>query len=200
MTAAPLLGELKGLRVLVLHPLDSEARLVIGQLRRIGCEVEQAWPVPALLPGAADVVLLSIELDQRAAIASLVAGLDEQAPPLIAIVGYESPSMLELVLSAQPAAVIERPLKPFGLLTQLIMARAAWRRRVELLAQIRKLEVRQSAVGRVAMAKMLLIARHGISEGEAHKRIQRQAMAQRCAMEVVARAIIEHAASPRSPP
>lgn len=200
MTAASLLGELKDLRVLVLHPQDAEARLVVGQLQRIGCRVTQVWPVPTVLPGETDVVLLSIELDQRAAIDALVAGLDEQAPPVIAIVGYESPSMLELVLSAQPAAVIERPLKPFGLLTQLIMARATWRRRMELLKQLRKLEVRQSAVGRVAMAKMLLIARHGISEDEAHKRIQRQAMAQRSSVEVVARAIIEHEPVPRGPP
>ena len=42
MTSAPsLLRELKGLRVLVIHPQDAEARIVLDQLQRIGCIVEQ---------------------------------------------------------------------------------------------------------------------------------------------------------------
>lgn len=35
-----LLRELKSLRVLVIHPLDAEVRVVLDQLQRIGCIVE----------------------------------------------------------------------------------------------------------------------------------------------------------------
>jgi AmiR/NasT family two-component response regulator len=115
---------------------------------------------------------------------------------MIAIVGYENPSMLQLVLESQPVAVIERPLKPFGLLTQLLMARNVWRRRNEMLVEIRKLEIRQSVVSRISMAKTLLMARHGLSEPDAHKRIQREAMARRCSMDVIAQHIIDNHAPP----
>ena len=192
MTNAPsLLRELKGLRVLVIHPQDGEAHIVLDHLQRIGCRVEQCWPVPTHLPEGVDVVLLAVELSQRASTQALVESLSEQAPPIIAVVGYENPSMLQLVLETQPAAVIERPLRPFGLLTQLLMARAAWRARIDMLAELRKLQSRQPAVSKIAMAKALLMARYRLGENDAHRRLQREAMASRSSMEVVAQRIIE---------
>ncbi|MBD8613454.1 ANTAR domain-containing protein [Pseudomonas putida] len=192
MTSAPsLLRELKGLRVLVIHPQDGEARIVLDQLQRIGCIVEQRWPVPTTLPEAVDVVLLAVELSQRSNTQILVESLSEQAPPIIAVVGYENPSMLQLVLETQPAAVIERPLRPFGLLTQLLMARAAWRARIDMLAELRKLQSRQPAVSKISMAKALLMARHRLGENDAHRRLQREAMTRRTSMEAIAQQIID---------
>jgi AmiR/NasT family two-component response regulator len=192
MTSAPsLLRELKGLRVLVIHPQDAEARIVLDQLQRIGCIVEQRWPVPTTLPEAVDVVLLAVELSQRSNTQTLVESLSEQAPPIIAVVGYENPSMLQLVLETQPAAVIERPLRPFGLLTQLLMARAAWRARIDMLAELRKLQSRQPAVAKISMAKALLMARHRLGENDAHRRLQREAMTRRTSMEAIAQQIID---------
>ncbi|MBD8482788.1 ANTAR domain-containing response regulator [Pseudomonas coleopterorum] len=203
MTSAPsLLRELKGLRVLVIHPQDGEARIVLDQLQRIGCIVEQRWPVPTTLPEAVDVVLLAVELSQRSSTQTLVESLSEQAPPIIAVVGYENPSMLQLVLETQPAAVIERPLRPFGLLTQLLMARAAWRARIDMLAELRKLQSRQPAVSKISMAKALLMARHRLGENDAHRRLQREAMTRRTSMEAIAQQIIDAdpPAEPEQPP
>lgn len=189
--ASSLLRELKGLRVLVVHPQDSEAHIVMDHLQRIGCIVEQCWPVPTHLPTGIDVVLLAIELGQRSRTQVLIEGLGEQAPPIIAVVGYENPAMLQLVLETQPAAVIERPLRPFGLLTQLLMARAAWRARIDMLAQLRTLQAREPAISKISMAKAFLMARHHVSEPDAHRRLQREAMAKRTSMEAVARQILE---------
>lgn len=203
MTSAPsLLRELKGLRVLVIHPQDGEARIVLDQLQRIGCIVEQRWPVPTTLPEGVDVVLLAVELSQRSHTQTLVESLSEQAPPIIAVVGYENPSMLQLVLETQPAAVIERPLRPFGLLTQLLMARAAWRARIDMLAELRKLQSRQPAVSKISMAKALLMARHRLGENDAHRRLQREAMTRRTSMEAIAQQIIDAdpLAEPEQPP
>jgi branched-chain amino acid transport system substrate-binding protein len=184
-------GFAQGLRVLVIHPQDAEARIVLDQLQRIGCIVEQRWPVPTTLPEAVDVVLLAVELSQRSNTQTLVESLSEQAPPIIAVVGYENPSMLQLVLETQPAAVIERPLRPFGLLTQLLMARAAWRARIDMLAELRKLQSRQPAVAKISMAKALLMARHRLGENDAHRRLQREAMTRRTSMEAIAQQIID---------
>ena len=71
------------------------------------------------------------------------------------------------------------------------MARAAWRARIDMLAQIRKLQTRQPAVSKISMAKALLMARYRIAESEAHRRIQRDAMARRISMEAIAQGIID---------
>lgn len=186
----PLLHELNGLRVAVLHPLDAEGRVLIAHLQRIGSVVTQHWPVPPCLDTEFDVVVMAIELDQRQRMAQLVALRGELSPPLVAIVGYENPSMLQLVLESGAVAVIQRPIQPFGLLTQLLMARTLWRQRAAVLAHVRKLEGRFATVSKATMAKTLLIAREGLTEQEAHRKIQRLAMTGRTTVEEIAESII----------
>lgn len=188
--AGPMLRELNGLRVLVLHTQDAESRILMSHLKRIGCEPTQCWPLPKKLEIEADVVLLAIEEDQRSAILSLTEAFTELSPPLLGIVEYENPATLQLVLQSGCTGVIERPIRPFGLLTQLLLARTTWRQRTETLAHVRKLEGRYAAISKVTMAKTLLIAREGMTENEAHRRIQALAMAARCSLEDMAQKII----------
>jgi len=49
---------------------------------------------------------------------------DGHRPTLLAVVSYEDPSTLQLVLEAGAVAVIERPIRPFGLLTNLTIGAA----------------------------------------------------------------------------
>lgn len=184
------LRELNGLRVLVLHPLDAESRLLMSHLKRIGCVPTQLWPLPDRLDMETDVVVLPIEEDQRDAIQRLADSLTELSPPLVGIVEYENPATLQLVLQSGCSGVIERPIRPFGLLTQLLLARTAWRQQAATLAHMRKLEGRYAAVSKIATAKTLLIAREGITEHEAHRRIQSRAMSTRSSLEDTAQSII----------
>ncbi len=184
------LRELNSLRVLLLHPQDAESRLLMSHLRRIGCAPIQQWPLPARLDTEADVVVLPIEEDQRDAILCLADSLTELSPPLIGIVEYENPATLQLVLQSGCTGVIERPVRPFGLLTQLLLTRTAWRQQAASLAHVRKLEGRYAAVSKVATAKALLIAREGITEHEAHRQIQGRAMTTRSSLEDTAQTII----------
>ncbi|KAF1020802.1 MAG: Aliphatic amidase regulator [Paracidovorax wautersii] len=193
----PLLRELGGLRIAVLHPHDAEGRTLMSHLQRIGSHATEVWPIPARLDAEFDIVIMAIELDQRQRMAAFVQSRGELSPPLIAIVGYENPSMLQLVLESGAVAVLERPLKPFGLLTQMLMARTLWRQRTATLAQMRKLEGRFATVSKLTMAKTILIAREGLTEQEAHRRIQKLAMAGRTTVEDVAQTII--AASENAP-
>ena len=175
--------------MLVLHPQDAESRLLMSHLKRIGCAPVQQWPLPDRLGADADVVVLPIEEDYRDAIQKLAEGLTELSPPLVGIVEYENPATLQLVLQSGCAGVIERPIRPFGLLTQLLLARTAWRQQAAMLAHVRKLEDRYAAVSKLATAKTLLIASEGITEREAH-RIQSRAMTTRASLEETAQAII----------
>src|SRR5258708_32044670 len=126
MVAIKNLRDLRGLRVQVVHPPENERVRLVEHLRRMGCMVETQWPVPDCWTGSSDVMLLAIEHDVRGDIQRLVKSNDGPRPTLIAVVGYEDPSTLQLVLEAGAVAVIEQPIRPFGLLTNLTIARSIW--------------------------------------------------------------------------
>jgi AmiR/NasT family two-component response regulator len=190
MVAIQILRDLRGLRVQVVHPPDDERVRLVEHLRRIGCMVEIQWPVPDSWTDSADVILLAVEHDFRAAIERLLKSTDGPRPTLIAVVGYEDPSTLQLVLEAGAVAVIERPIRPFGLLTNLTIARSLWLEKREAEKRIRKLERKLAGLQRIQKAKAILMDGQGLSEAEAYESIRRQAMAKRLAMDDMAAAII----------
>ena len=192
--AIQILRDLRGLRVLVVHPPDNERVRLVEHLRRIGCMVETQWPVPETWSGSStgnsDVMLLAVEHDVRADIQRLLKSTDGPRPTLIAVVGYEDPSTLQLVLEAGAVAVIERPIRPFGLLTNLTIARSIWLEKRETEKRIRKLERKLAGLQRIQKAKSILMDGQGLSEVEAYESIRRQAMAKRLSMDDMAAAII----------
>lgn len=188
--AIQILRDLRGLRVQVVHPPDNERISLVEHLRRIGCMVETQWPVPETWSNGFDVVLLAIEHDVRDEIQRLLKSGDGPRPTVLAIVSYEDPSTLQLVLESGAVGVIERPIRPFGLLTNLTIARSLWLERREADKQIRKLQRKLSGIQRIQKAKTILMEGQGLNETEAYESIRRQAMAKRMSMDDMASAII----------
>jgi two-component system, response regulator / RNA-binding antiterminator len=188
--AIQILRDLRGLRVQVIHPPDTEGVSLIEHLRRIGCTVEAQWPIPEAFSDAVEVVLLSIDHDSRDEIATLLRSQNERRPVLIAVVGYENPSTLQLVLESGALAVVERPIRPFGLLTNLTIARSLWIERRDAARRIRKLERKLLGIQKIQKAKSILMEKQGLGEEEAYQTLRRQAMAKRVPMEEMATAII----------
>jgi AmiR/NasT family two-component response regulator len=188
--AIQILRDLRGLRVQVVHPPDNERVRLVEHLRRIGCMVEAQWPVPEGWADGFDIMLLAIEHDVRDEIQRLLKSSDGTRPTLIAIVGYEDPTTLQLVLEAGAVAVIERPIRPFGLLTHLTIARSLWLERRESEKKYRKLERKLAGMQRIQKAKAILMDGQGLSEADAYESIRRQAMAKRLSMDDMAAAII----------
>jgi AmiR/NasT family two-component response regulator len=190
--ATQILRDLRGLRVQVIHPPDAEGVSLVDHLRRIGCTVEAHWPIPDAFADTADVVLLSIDHDCRDAIRKLFRSdsQHERQPTLIAIVGYENPSILQLVLESGALAVVERPIRPFGLLTNLTIARSLWIERRDATRRLRKLERKLSGIQKIQKAKSILMEKQSLSEEDAYQTIRRQAMGKRISMEEMAVAVI----------
>jgi AmiR/NasT family two-component response regulator len=184
-----ILRDLRGLRVLVVHPPDAEGVDLVGHLRRIGCQVDAAWPIPELADGP-DVVVLAVDHESKAAIQRFVRSFNGNTPTMIGVVGYEDPSILQIVLDARAHAVIERPVRPFGLLTQLTIARSLWLERREAARQILKAERKLAGWQNIQRAKAILMAAQALTEEEAHQSIRRKAMSKRVAIEEMALAII----------
>lgn len=184
-----ILRDLRGLRVVVIHAPDPEGVDLVGHLRRIGCQVEAIWPIPESADGA-DVVVLATDHESKSAIQRLIKSFGGTAPTMIAVVGYEDPSILQIVLEAGAHAVIERPVRPFGLLTQLTVARSLWLERQAAARQIQKVERKLAGLQNIQRAKSILMAAQGLSEEEAHQTIRRKAMSKRVPVEDMALAII----------
>ena len=185
-----ILRDLRGLRVLVVHPPDAEGVGLVEHLRRIGCQVDAAWPIPEGADTQADVVLLAIDHERRGPIQCFLRAFEGRAPTVIGVVGYEDPSILQIVLEAGAQAVIERPVRPFGLLTQLTIARSLWLERQAAARRIEKAERKLAGLQNIQRAKAILMAAQGLSEEDAYQTLRRKAMSRRAPIEEMALAII----------
>lgn len=187
--ARPLLKDLRNLDVTVIHPPDDDGALVMEQLRRIGCRAEACWPPVEDAPRS-DVLFAGIYRDSHESLRRLLRRAGPSGPAVIAIVDYENPAMLQLVLELEAMAVISKPVRPLGLLTNLVIARQAWLNREELNTRIRRLETRLAGQKKIAKAKAILMEAQGITEDAAYKTIRAQAMAKRITIDEMAVAII----------
>ena len=182
------LKDLRSLRVAVFHPDDADGRQLTQQLQRIGCQVQAFWPPLPELPESLDVVFLAVRPD------SIDFGYEwargEDVPPIIAVVTYENPTIVEAVLHLGAKAVLPSPVRTFGLLSTLVVARQLDTERRAQAKRLRKLEAKLLGVRRIAEAKEILMKANGVSESRAYDLIREQAMAKRVTTEEIAAAIV----------
>jgi AmiR/NasT family two-component response regulator len=178
--------ELRGTRVLVVHPADQEADELLRHLRRIGCNAAHAWPAPAALPADLDVVFFSILPSGQAPVPVPAEG----GPSLIAIVDFENPTALRGLLEVNAHSVIAKPIRSAGILSSLVLARSLHGYQRRLLNKVAKLEETLRSRREIERATRILMEVKGSSEDRAYQLIREQATAQRLAMGVVARSII----------
>ena len=187
-SGSALLGDLRSLRVAVLHPDDSDGLHLIQQLQRIGCQTQAFWPPPPVLSDTFDVVFVAVRPDivHR----DMTWRTPEMRAALIAIVTYENPTIVQTVLELGAHAVMPAPVRSFGVLSTLVIARGVQHELSSQLKQIRKLETRLQGQRRLAEAKAVLMQTRHISEDAAYDLIRAQAMAKRMSMDEIALAII----------
>lgn len=180
--------ELRALKVAVVHPSDDDGLQLTQQLQRIGCQVLVYWPPSQAQLEGIDVAFLAVRPDivkLRLDWAKL-----ENGPAVIAVVTYENPTIIEAVLHLGAHAVLPSPVRSFGLLSALVVAREVHKEARQLRKQIRKAEVKLLGVRRIADAKSILMRTRGVTEGEAYDLIRAQAMSKRTTTEEIATAII----------
>lgn len=184
------LYDLKDLRIQVIHPPDVAGIALVEHLVRIGCNCITTWPLPDAVDDSVSMVLISIEQEYRKEILRLLRPIRPHDLAVVAVVSFEDPGTLQIVLECGALSVIERPIRPFGLLTNLTIARALWLERQSADKRIRRLERRITGNNRILRAKGILMESHGLSEAEAYESMRKQAMAKRVTVEDLALAII----------
>lgn len=184
-----LLRELRSLRVLVFHPDDQDGQELIGQLGRIGCQVKAYWPPLDRLPEESDLIFFAMRPE--------VLSMDlpwlrkEGLPPMIPVVNYENPVILEAVLQLNAYGVIASPVKSSGLLTAIAVAVNQAEKARTREKYLSRLEQRLTAQRKIAKAKAILMLSRNISEEEAYNLIRNRAMTKRMTTEEIADAVIK---------
>jgi AmiR/NasT family two-component response regulator len=187
----PPLKCLRELSVLVVHAPDEDGRMLADHIKRIGCRVEMQWPVPSFISPTTDAIFLSVDHENRTALLQLARNIEGIPPTIVAVVDYENPSMLEILFDVGALAAVERPIRPFGVLTNLLLARGLWIEQNKEKKRIAKLERKLASVHRVQRAKTVLMQLQHITEEAAYETIRRQAMLKRVPMEEIASSIID---------
>ena len=182
------LKELRQLKIVVMHPDDADGRLLTQQLQRIGCQVHTVWPPTQHLPDMTDVVFIAVQPDLLQL--RLAWTHSDNVPAIIAIVSYENPTIVSAVLNLKAQAVLPAPIRSFGLLSTLVLARKAHKECQQQQQRIAKLQNKLLGQRRVAEAKAIIMNTQQISESEAYDLLREQAMNKRSSIEEISEAIV----------
>lgn len=187
-TSAQGLRDLRSLHVCVFHPEDRDGALLIQQIQRIGCEVHSFWPPLAEPVPGSDLVFIGLSPDTIGHDFSWCDGDD--APPVIAVVSYENPTIVDAVLRVGAKAIVAAPVRSFGVLSAMVLARQISGDLKRLKKRVNRLEEKVDGARKIAEAQEILARQRGLSKPEAYKAIREQAMGKRVSVEEIASAII----------
>lgn len=183
-----ILKDLRSLRVCVFHPHDQDGEGLTRQLERIGCQVQAFWPPLPEPPDGTDLVFIAISPNM---INHDFAWCDgEDAPPVIAVVTYENPTIIEAVLRIGAKGVVASPVRSFGLLSALVLARELTSDLKGQRKRIARLEAKLSGLRVITEAQEILCLQRRITKDDAYRLIREQAMSKRVTTEEIASSII----------
>ena len=173
------------IRLDLIEMLSEEGYVVVAEAADGQQAVEQA---EALRP---DLVIMDVKMPMMDGIDAASIITDRRIAPVVILTAF---SQRELVVRARDAGAMAYLVKPFGrrdLLPAVELAVSRFRELVALESEVAGLTDRLETRKTVERAKGLLMARHGLTEPEAFRWIQRSAMDRRTTMKVVAHAILE---------
>ncbi|WP_288940668.1 ANTAR domain-containing protein [Roseovarius pacificus] len=181
--------DLRDLHALVVHPRDRSADELMQQVNRIGCNFDHMWPVPKTLPEKFDLVFVDVT-DQNAQRLKSFIGSSPKSPSVVAIIGYENPSVLDLIFEIGAHSVLMKPVRAAGVLSSMLMARRFQQEQLRFEKDLTKLREKLDNVQKVNDAKFILMRHRGITERQAYDLIRKQAMAKRATTTEIAQSII----------
>ena len=188
--AIEILKDLRKLKILVIHPNDEQGSDICRHIERIGCNVRMVWPCPKKIKANTDVVFLQTLQEQPFTNLPLWLKNENDKPTIIAIVDYENPTVLQTVYEIGAHAIVNTPVKPFGLLANLVIARTHWRKELVLGTRVHKLETKIRNIHAVEHAIAILERANSISREQAYEFIRSKAMERRLTTEDIAQEIV----------
>ena len=173
------------IRLDLVESLSEEGYSVVGEAG----DGEQAVELAEQL--RPDIVIMDVKMPKMDGIdaASMIA--ERRIAPVVILTAF---SQRELIERARDAGAMAYLVKPFGrrdLVPAVELAVSRFRELLALETEVAGLAERLETRKAVERAKGLLMARHGLTEPEAFRWIQRNAMDRRTTMKAVAQAVID---------
>ncbi|WP_046866697.1 ANTAR domain-containing response regulator [Microvirga massiliensis] len=187
MSGEALIRKLRSLRIMVYHPRDISCDELVRHIQRIGCRVGADWPVPDEWPS--DVEAVFCYFDETGCWKPRSSKV-----PVIAVIEYESPTVVRTLLGADVQGIITKPIRPFGILSTLVLARSHFEFEARQQAKIAKLEETLRSRRLVERAASALAEASGRDVQECYHIIRREAMERRVSMASLAEDILAHTA------
>ena len=184
-----------GLRILLAEDEPAVAASVEEQLRALGHEIvgEAATGEEAVSLAAQtepDVVVMDIVMPDGDGIEAARRIAEQSPTPVVFLSGHFDEELLEGVVASGGLAYLLKPATSGQLQAALTLARERFREMKDLRDQVRRLEQALDARKLVTRAKGLLMRRHGLTEEEAHRRMQKEASRSNMKLVQLARAIL----------
>lgn len=183
-----ILRDIRKLRVVVFHPNDPDGQELMQQLNRIGCHAHASWPPAPEMAAACDLVFFAVRPDTRESCLSWCRADD--APAVIAVINYENPTIVDMVLRLGAKGVVSKPVRSTGILSSIVIALSLNREIGAIEKKTKRLEQKLAGLNKINDAKMILIRTRNLDEVEAYRVMREQAMSKRTSVEEIASAII----------
>lgn len=184
-----LIKDLRSLKFLLVQPQDNEGLALRSHLERIGCQVQESWPPPPSYAEDIDIIFVMVD---RVIESKLTFHWQAEAPSavLIAVIDYENPLSIDRLLHMRVNAVIGLPIRPFGILTNLLAAVNNHRREQRLRLNLDRLQSKLESCRMVERAKLAVMLTDSRSEKEAYGVLRQLAMKRRTTVDVVSGEIL----------
>ncbi|WP_025563244.1 ANTAR domain-containing protein [Psychromonas sp. SP041] len=184
-----LIRRLRQMRVLVIHPDDSDRKILIDHIKRIGCNIDYVWPAPKVLEQDIDVVIFLIDNKNNKNSISWMA--NDESVARIGVIAYETPEILVELDYFHVHGVISKPIRIFGLLAVLTTAISFSKHEKRLKKRINSLDETLKGRRKVEQAVAILSELKNITEQESYKFLREQSMIKKCSIADIADSIID---------
>ncbi|MFH5773211.1 ANTAR domain-containing response regulator [Paracoccus broussonetiae] len=184
-----LIKDLRSLKILLVQPANGEGVALRSHLQRIGCDVRESWPPPISYPEDVDIVFVMVDRVIESKL-TFHWQADDPSAVLIAVIDYESPLAIDRLLHMRVNAVIGLPIRPFGILTNLLAAVNNHRREQRLRLNLSRLQAKLESCRRVERAKLAVMLTDSHSEEEAYGILRHLAMQRRTTVDAVSSEIL----------
>ncbi len=183
------------LRVLIAEDEPAVAASLAEQIKGLGHQVigEAATGAEAVRLAeqmGPDVVLMDIKMPDLDGIEAARRIAQRRPLPVVFLSGHFDEGLLEGVVEAGGMAYLLKPATSAQLWTALELACRRFGELADLREQAARLEEALETRKLLSQAKGLLIERHGLSEQEAHRRMQKEASRRNLKLAEVARAVL----------
>ena len=182
------------IRLDLVEMLEEEGYVVVGEAGDGQAAVRLAGE---LRP---DVVILDVKMPVLDGIAAAQQIVEERVAPVVLLTAFSQRDLVERAREAGVMAYLVKPFEKADLLPAVEMAVSRFAEVVALEGEVADLKDRLEARTLVDRAKGVLQSRHGLSEPEAFRWIQRTSMDSRRTMRALAQDVLDGVAAPQDAP